>query len=248
MSGLIGLDSSVSGRWLREVSVRPVQGVDERRRWDALMRTHHSLPFHGLFGKSLRHVAVREGIWLALLGWHAGAFKAGGRDRWIGWTPEQQFTRLHLSANTARFAVLPAGRVMNLASGVLGLSPRWLPGDFRDMHGYPVLLAETFIDSPPDATQIGRTFYFSNLEPFNCHDEDDRQAMLLRLAKVKQKVSGCFRTLRHAQAHCRISSSLPIHGPPGLQPADRHTDRTQRHRRRNDQAGREGRVVAETLK
>ncbi len=48
--------------------------------------------------------------------------------------------------------------------------------------------------SPPDATQIGtscfsfasqngRTFSFSNLEPFDCHDEDDRQALLLRLAR-----------------------------------------------------------------
>ena len=45
--------------WLCEVEVRPVRGVDERRRWDALMREHHYLPFRGLFGKSLRHVAVR---------------------------------------------------------------------------------------------------------------------------------------------------------------------------------------------
>ena len=28
------------------------------------------------------------------------------------------------------------------------------------------------------------------------------------MAKVRQKVSGCFRTLRHAEAHCRISSYL----------------------------------------
>ena len=26
------------------------------------------------------------------------------------------------------------------------------------------------------------------------------------MAKVKQRVSGSFRTLRHAEAHCRISS------------------------------------------
>ena len=140
------LDGGVSGRWLNEVEVRPVFGVEERRRWDALMRAHHYLAYRGLFGKSLRHVAVRGGSWLALLGWQAGAFKVGVRDVWIGWTRERQFARLHLIANNARFAVLPAGRVPNLASRVLGLSLRRLSGDVREAHGHLVLLAETFVD------------------------------------------------------------------------------------------------------
>ena len=39
------------------------------------MAQYHYLPFRGLFGKSLRHVAVHGQTWLALLGWQAGAFK-----------------------------------------------------------------------------------------------------------------------------------------------------------------------------
>ena len=135
-----------AGGWLRDVEVRPVRGVEERRRWDALMAEHHYLPFRGLFGKSLRHVALRGETWLALLGWQAGAFKVGGRDAWIGWSREQQFSRLHLIANNARFAVLDAGRVPNLASRVLGLGLRRLSRDMRAAHGHPVLLAETFVD------------------------------------------------------------------------------------------------------
>ena len=139
-------DMESAGRWLRDVEVRPVRGVEERRRWDALMARHHYLPFHGLFGKSLRHVAVRGETWLALLGWQAGAFKVGVRDAWIGWSREQQFSRLHLIANNSRFAVLEEGRVPNLASRALGLSLRRLARDMRDAHGHPVLLAETFVD------------------------------------------------------------------------------------------------------
>ena len=132
---------------LRDVTVRPVRGVEERRRWDALVSEHHYLPFSGLFGKALRHVAAVGELWLALIGWQAGVFKVGVRDRWIGWSREQRFARLHLIANNARFTVLPIGRVPNLASRVLGLSLRRLSRDMEEIHGYPVFVAETFVDS-----------------------------------------------------------------------------------------------------
>jgi len=132
---------------LSEVAVRPVSGAGEQRRWDALVREHHYLPFHSLFGKSLRHVAVWGEVWLALLGWTAGAFKVGARDAWIGWSPEQQFSRLHLIADNSRFVMLTErGQVPNLASRILALSLRRLSSDMRELHGYPVLLAETFVD------------------------------------------------------------------------------------------------------
>ena len=110
------------------------------------MGAHHYLPFRGLVGRSVRHVAVLGELWVALVGWHAGAFKLKARDRWIGWLPEQQFRRLHLIANNARFLILPGCAAANLASRVLGLSLRRLSGDFHALHGHPVLIAETFVD------------------------------------------------------------------------------------------------------
>ena len=40
----------------------------------------------------------------------------------------------------------------------------------------------------------------------------------IRMAKVKQKISGCFRTLRHAEAHCRISTYLQSMASQGYNP------------------------------
>lgn len=126
--------------------MRPTRDAAERRRWDALMAEHHYLPYRTLFGRALRHVAEYDGEWLALVGWQVGAFKLGARDRWIGWLPAQQFRRLHLIANNARFLILPQARVANLASRVLGLSLRRLSADWRVLHGCPALLAESFVD------------------------------------------------------------------------------------------------------
>ena len=111
------------------------------------MRDHHYLGFRGMIGNSLRHVAERsDSVWVALLGWRAGAHKLAARDKWIGWTSEQRSRRLHLIANNVRFVILPGCSEPNLASRVLGRSLRRLSEDMRAAHGHPVLLAETFVD------------------------------------------------------------------------------------------------------
>ena len=138
--------SLLKERPLRAVRVRPTRGLEERRRWDQLVKQHHYLPFQGLVGCGLRHVAELDGQWVALVGWQAGAFKLKARDRWIGWIPEQQFRRLHLIANNTRFVLLPGPHRPNLASRVLGLSLRRVSRDMRALHGHPVLVAETFVD------------------------------------------------------------------------------------------------------
>ena len=116
MATLPAQDLSVD---LRAVTVRPTWGAREHRRWDRLVAEHHYLPFHGVIGKGLRHVAVHGETWLALIGWQPGAFKLAARDRWIGWPAEQQFRRLHLIANNSRFVILTPGRVHNLYQGAL---------------------------------------------------------------------------------------------------------------------------------
>ena len=130
---------------LRALRVRPVRGTVDRAAWDGLMEAHHYLGFRDPFGAALRQVAeFPDGGWASLVGWSAGAFKVGVRDRWIGWVCEQQFRRLHLIACNTRFLVLPGFRVSNLASRVLGLSLRRLSSDMEALRGH--LLAETFVD------------------------------------------------------------------------------------------------------
>ncbi|MDE2753730.1 MAG: ISAs1 family transposase [Gemmatimonadota bacterium] len=143
---MVILQASDSSIDLRAVTVRPTRGGREHRLWDRLVEEHHYLGFHGIVGKGLRHVALHGETWLALVGWQPGAFKLAARDRWIGWSQEQQFRRLHLICNNSRFVILTHGRVPNLASRVLGLSLRRLSADIQAVHGYPAFLAETFVD------------------------------------------------------------------------------------------------------
>jgi len=138
-----------SPRWavdvLRQVRVRLIE-AHERARWDALMRAHHYLGFEGFIGQSLRYVAECEGCWLALLGWQAAALKCRSRDRWIGWPPVLHYSRLHLIANNSRFLILPEVHLPNLASRVVSLNLKRLSNDWQAAHGWPLLLAETFVD------------------------------------------------------------------------------------------------------
>ncbi len=156
---------------LRTVTVRPTWGAQEHRRWDKLVATHHYLSFQDMFGKGLRHVATLSSTWIALIGWQAGSLKLTARDHWIGRSREQKLRRLHLVTQNSRFVILPGFHVPNLASRVLGLSLRRLSEDMLAAHGFPVLVAETFVDpartAPPDAPQLRSLFEFLGTVPTN---------------------------------------------------------------------------------
>ena len=95
-----------------------------------------------------------------LAGWCA----EGQRARpLIGWSNAQKLRRLDLIAQNVRFVILLEQRRKNLASRVLSLSLRRLSGDMLAEHGYPVLIAETFCESPRSRGTCYRSAHWRHL-------------------------------------------------------------------------------------
>ena len=126
MPTLPGEDCSID---LRAVTVSPTWGAQEHQRWDRLLEEHHYLRFHGIVGKGLRCVAVHGETWIALIGWQPGAFKLAARDRWVGWSAEQQSRHLHLIANNSRSIILTV--IQGGCSAPMGNSNPWTFRDFE---------------------------------------------------------------------------------------------------------------------
>ena len=131
---------------LATLDVRPIN-PEEQEQWDELMRTHHYLGFRAIVGEALKYAAILEGRWVGLIGWGTAAFKIRPRDAWIGWEPPQQWRRLKFLANNVRFLILPGERIPNLASKILGMNLKRLSDDWRQAHGHPIVMAETFVDT-----------------------------------------------------------------------------------------------------
>jgi len=131
---------------LAEVTLRLIAD-SERERFDEEITTKHYLKNATAVGRVLRYVAEYRGQWLALVVFSSPAFHLKLRDQWLGWSPRQLKERRHLIAQNARFLVLAAaGQWPNLASRVLKLVCERLPADWQAHFGYPVQVAETFVD------------------------------------------------------------------------------------------------------
>ncbi len=124
--------------------VRPISR-DEVDRFNAELDEHHWLG-HRIVGETLRYVAAEGDRWVAVLGFGSAALACAPRDRWVGWSKQQQFARLRYVVNNQRFCVLPQGRRPNLASAVLARALRRLSSDYQASYGHPVLVVETFTD------------------------------------------------------------------------------------------------------
>ena len=131
---------------LEGVTVRLIED-SEREHFDEELVRKHYLKNANAVGRVLRYVAEYRGQWVALLVFSSPAFHIKLRDQWLHWPARQVKERRHLIAQNARFLVLAApGQWPNLASRVLKLVCQRLPADWQAHFGYPVLVAETFVD------------------------------------------------------------------------------------------------------
>ena len=124
-----------------------VEGPAESRRWREQIARHHYLGCRVPFGAHLRYW-VRNREWeLGCLLWTSPAWKMQARDEWIGWSEEQRQRNLQRIVNHGRFLILPWVHVKGLASKILALSARQIPGDWEKRYGCRPLLLETLVDA-----------------------------------------------------------------------------------------------------
>ena len=97
-------------------------------------------------GAQLRYLIESEHGLLGALGFAASALAIAARDEWIGWPSELRRKRLHGVLGLSRFLIRTSVQCRCLASKVLGMVLRQLPGDFQRRYRYRPALVETFVD------------------------------------------------------------------------------------------------------
>lgn len=123
-----------------------VQDREQLQLWNELMIREHPLRDCRLVGRQLRYLVGSDHGWLGAIGFGSAALYLEDRDQWIGWTPAQRMEHLPRVLNMNRFLIRPRVRCENLASQVLGLCARHVPGDFERRYGLRPWLLESFVD------------------------------------------------------------------------------------------------------
>lgn len=116
--------------------------------YEWLLHEYHYLSYASPVGLNLKYlVRDRQGRPLSCLLFGSAAWKCAARDQFIGWNPAARQTHLQEVTNNTRLLLLPWVQVPHLASHVLSLVLRRLPGDWRRKYARPLELVETFVDS-----------------------------------------------------------------------------------------------------
>src|SRR5208337_1474554 len=191
---------------LRLVEVRAAE--EERfRTWNELMWTEHPLRDGPLVGRQLRYLIGSEHGWLGAVGFGAAALQLQDRDRWIGWDVELRRAHLDRVIGLSRFLIRPDVHCQNLASHLLGLTMRQLPGDFEKRYGFSPWLVESFVDT---SCFSGACYKAANWVQVGCTKGRGRQDRYVKMAETVKDIY-----LYPLEKSFRIKLGLPADSGPG---------------------------------
>jgi hypothetical protein len=128
--------------------IRKVNTKEERSLWYEYVDRYHYLGYRQPFGAQLRYFveSPNKGKILGCLQFSSPAWRMAARDSWIGWTDQQRKERLQRIINNSRFLIFPWVKVKNLASAVLSLALKVVPGDWEAAYARRPVLVETLVD------------------------------------------------------------------------------------------------------
>ena len=140
-------DSSVSCslRELGPLSLEAVASPEERRRWEAMIETHHPEGWRRPPGGQVRYRvrSERYGV-LGGIGFTAAGMQLGPRDDVVGWSGDARVANIGRVVCNHRFLLLPGVRVKGLASRVLRLATGRIADDWAAAYGERPVLVQSF--------------------------------------------------------------------------------------------------------
>jgi hypothetical protein len=178
------------------IVLQRVKTPTESSLWNELIERYHYLRYHPLPGAQMRYMVYGGSEVLAVLGFGAAAWKVAPRDRYIGWTAQQRQARLHLIVNNARFLILPWITWPNLASRILSIGARQLPGDWKERYNYAPVFMETFVEQgrfkgtcykAANWIHVGQTQGRGKLDRMHCNAAPVKEIFLYPLRKHPRK-------------------------------------------------------------
>jgi hypothetical protein len=131
---------------VKDLVLIKVETEAQVRIWNELMLGEHPRGAGPLVGVQVRYLIGSAHGSLGGPGFGAAALQLTDRDRWIGRDGEDRQRHLHRIAGLTRFLIRPMVACHILASRVLGMVLRRLPGDVESRYGYRPWLVETFVE------------------------------------------------------------------------------------------------------
>jgi hypothetical protein len=128
-------------------TIELVRDKETEKIHNGLIEHHHYLGYTQPVGQQLKYIIYLNDRIVGAISFSSPPRHIGNRDRHIGWDKSRREKALHLLAYNTRFLILPWVRIPHLATHILGKVSRRISSDWRAIHGHPVHLLETFVDT-----------------------------------------------------------------------------------------------------